>query len=66
MRPSAISGDVCADDEIGVFARFADRDLRNLSHELPETIQSIEKAIDFDIAEKLKWQVATNILSLFR
>ncbi|CAK9044447.1 Polycystin-2 (Curly up) (Cup) (Polycystic kidney disease 2 protein homolog) (Transient receptor potential cation channel subfamily P member 2) [Durusdinium trenchii] len=25
--------------------------LMNLSHELPETIQSIEKAIDFDIAE---------------
>ena len=27
--------------------------VRNLSHELPETIQSIEKAIDFDIAELL-------------
>ena len=24
---------------------------RNLSHELPPTIQSIEKAIDFDITE---------------
>ena len=29
------------------------RELRNLSHEIPETIHSIEKAIDFDIAEKL-------------
>ena len=28
--------------------------VRNLSHELPETIQSIEKAIDFDIAELLE------------
>lgn len=27
--------------------------IRNLSHELPETIQSIEKAIDFDITELL-------------
>jgi hypothetical protein len=26
---------------------------RNLSHELPPTIQSIEKAIDFDITEML-------------
>ena len=27
--------------------------MMNLSHELPETIQSIEKAIDFDITETL-------------